>query len=285
MASSDERAVLTSVSYPAIRSDERLAAGVLALVAASSLLVARVALNARLVSGVAASMETITFVATLGPAIGALAIATVTEDAAERVGLVFVGTFALLLTLTTAVYVPAAVAIAGGGALTVGRRWQRLDRPGDWHILPATLLMGAVVVSLLGSLGVEPTTMWTVGSHLALLGMATTPALLGHRRTDWAFGGVVAGVLFAVGVSAPFVTGAVTLIGAGVVGASLLVLAVGICGLVTTASAAVRQRHWYALVGAGLLLAGGVPTTTPRALAVVLGVLLLIEPRAGGIRP
>jgi len=284
MASSDERAVLTTGNSPSMRSDERLAAGVLALVAASSLLVARIALNARLVSGVAASMETITFVATLGPAVGALAIATVTEDAVERIGLVFVATFALLLTLTTAVYVPAVVAVAGGGGLTVGRRWQRLDRPRDWHVLPAALLMGAVGVSLVGSIGVEPTMLWTVGSHLALLGMAGTPALLSHDRADWAFGGVIAGVLVAVGVSAPFVTGAVTLIGAGVIGASLLVLAVGICGLVTTASAAVRQRHWYALVGAGLLLAGGVPTTTPRALAVVLGVLLLIEPRAGGVR-
>jgi len=283
MASSDETATVAVATSPSIRSDERLAAGVLALVGAGGLLVARIALNARIVSGVAASMETIAFAATLGPAVAALAIAAVTDDEIERVGLAFVGTFAVLLTLTMAVFVPAMVAIAGGGALAVGRRWQRLDRARDWHLLPVALLLGAVVVSLLGSIGVEPATLWPIGSHLALLGMAATPALLGHGRGDWAFGGVVAGVLVAVGVSAPFVTGAVTLIGGGVVGASLLVLAVGLCGLVTSASAALRQRHWYGLVGAGLLLAGGVPTTTPRALAVILGVLLLIEPHAGGV--
>lgn len=283
MASSDETAAVAALSRPSIRSDERLAAGVLALVAASSLLIARIALNSRLVSGVAASMETVAFAATIGPAVAALAIAAVTDDEIEQIGLAFVGTFAVLLTLTTAVFVPAVVAIAGGGSVAVGRRWQRLDRTRDWHALPVALLLGAVVVSLLGSIGVAPATLWPVGSHLALFGMAATPALLGHSRSDWAFGGVVAGVLVAVGVSAPFVTGAVTLIGGGVVGASLLVLAVGLCGLVTTASAAVRQRHWYALVGTGLVLAGGVPTATPRALALVLGVLLLIEPRTGGV--
>lgn len=283
MANSDETTRVAMATPPSLRSDERLAAGVLALAAASALLVARVALNARLVSGVAASMETIVFAATIGPALAALALAVTTDDTLERVGLAFVGAFGLLLTITPAVTVPAVLAVAGGGTLAIGRRWQRLDRRSDWHVLPVGLVLTSVAVSLLGSIGVAPRTLWTIGSHLALLGAAGTPALLGHGRRDWAFGGVVAGVLVAVGGSAPFVTGAVTLIGGGVVGASLLVLAVGLCGLVTTASAALRQRHWYALVGAGLLLAGGIPTSIPRALAVVLGLLLLIEPRVGGI--
>jgi hypothetical protein len=281
MASSDETATLIGTP-PSLRSDERLAAGVLALVAASSLLVARIALNARVVSGVAASMETIVFAATLGPALAAVAIAVITEDIVERIGLAFVGAFALLLTITPAVTVPAVVAVTGGGTLAIGRRWQRLERGNDWHVLPVALVLAAVAVSLFGSIGVAPSALWTIGSHLTLLGAAATPALLGHGRSDWAFGGVVAGVLVAIGMSAPFVTGAITLIGGGVVGASLLVLAVGLCGIVTTASAALRQRHWYALVGAGLLLAGGIPITVPRALAVVLGLLLLIEPRDGG---
>lgn len=283
MASSDETATLTLTDSPSLRGDERLAAGVLALVAASSLLIARIALNARLTTGVAASMETVVFAATIGPAFAALAIAVTTVDSVERIGLAFVGAFGLLLTVTPAVIVPAVAAVAGGGALAVGRRWHRLQRARDWHVLPVALLLGAVAVSLLGSMGVAAATLWPVGSHLALLGAAATPALLGHGRTDWAFGGVVAGVLLAVGSAAPFVTGAVTLVGGGVVGASLLVQAVGLCGLITTASAALRQRHWYALVGAGLLVAGGMPISMPRALAVVLGVLLLIEPRGGGV--
>lgn len=283
MASSDRTATLArSLAPETVGQQGRLTAGVVALVAAGSLLAARVALNARLYPPVADSMATIQVVATVGPALAALAMATVTLDSVERVGLAFVGAFGLLLTVTPAVAVPATVAVSGGGALAIGRRWQRLDRSRDWHLVPVALVLGGVTVSLIGSLGIAPGTLWPIGSHLALLGLAGTPAILGHGRRDWAFGGLVAALLVAVGSAAPFLTGAVMLIGGGIVGASLVVLAVGICGLVTTASAALRQRHWTALVGAGLLLAGGVPVTIPRAMAVVLGVCLLVETRSGG---
>jgi hypothetical protein len=117
-----------------------------------------------------------------------------------------------------------------------------------------------------------------------MLGAAATPALLSHGHRDWAFGGLVAGLLVAVGVVAPFVTGAVSLIGGGIVAVRLPVIAAGLAGLVTTASAGLRTRRTPAVLGAALLLVAGVPGTVPRAMAAVLGLLVLIEPR-GGIDP
>ncbi|QSG13248.1 putative membrane protein [Halapricum desulfuricans] len=261
--------------------DARLVAGALGLAGAAGLLVARVALNAGLAPGVAGSMDVFRLAATVGPALGALGIAATTGDPVERIGVAFVGVFGLL-SVVPAATTAAVVAVVAGGSLAAAGRWRQVGRPVDWHMLPIVLLAGAVGVSLLGGIGVEPTTLRSIGSQLTLLGAAATPALLGHGRADWAFGGLAAAVLVAVGVTAPFVTGAVTLIGGGVVGASLLVLAVGLAGLTTTASAATRTRHWHALLGAGLVFAAGVPASMPRALAVVLGVLLLVEPRGGG---
>ncbi|MCU4716952.1 phosphate ABC transporter permease [Halapricum hydrolyticum] len=276
--------VATADALPELRSldvDTRLVAGVFGLAGAAGLLVARVALNANLASGVAGSMGTLQLLATLGPALGALVVATATDDAPERIGLAFVGVFGLLAAIVPAATTAAVVAVVAGGSLAVARRWRQVDRSLDWHALPVVALVSAVAVSLAAGIGVASATLWPIGTNLALLGAAATPALLGHGRTDWAFGGLVAAVLVAIGLSAPFVTGAVTLIGGGVVGASLLVLAVGLAGLTTTASAAARTRHWHALLGAGLLFAAGVPASLPRALAVVLGVLLLVERRGG----
>ena len=261
--------------------DTRLVAGVIGLAGAAGLLAARVALNAGLAPGVAGSIDILLLAATVGPALGALGIAATTGDPVERIGLAFVGVFGLL-SVVPAATTAAVVAVVAGGSLAAAGRWREVGRPVDWHVLPVAMLVGAVGVSLLGGIGVEPTTLQSIGSQLGLLGAAATPALLGHGQTDWAFGGLAAAALVAVGVTAPFVTGAVTLIGGGVVGASLLVLAVGLAGLTTTASAAARTRHWHALFGAALMFAAGVPASMPRALAVVLGVLLLIEPRGGG---
>jgi len=280
MTSSESAAHRVSIrSLP--RVDTRLAAGALALATAGALLIARVALNAGFVPAFAGSMATLRLVATLGPALAAVVLATTTADGVERIGLAFVAVFGALAAAVPTVAVGAVVAITGGGALAVGRRWVRAERHADWHLLPVVAIVGAVGLSLLGAIGVEPTTLSTLGTHLFLLGGAATPALLAHGRADWAFGGVVAAALVAVGTTAPFVTGAVTLVAGGVVGASLLVLAVGTCGLVTTVSAGARQRHWSAAIGAALLVVGGVPATVPRALAVVLGLLLLVEPRGG----
>lgn len=273
---------LERVTDLAERRRVQLAAGVLALVAAGTPFLARLLLNARVgvAAGLATWMHELGTLAVAGPALAAGALAATTDDELERAALAFVTAFGLVAAVSPAATVPAAGAIVGGGGLAAYRRIET-RRPGapTWRLAPVALLTAGVAASLFAAMGVAAGLLRPTGSHLALLGAAATPALLAHGRTDWALGGVIAGLLVAVGVAAPFVTGAVALVGGGVVATNLLVMAAGLCGLVTTASAAVRTRHWLALLGAGLLLVAGVPGTVPRALAAVLGVLLLIEPR------
>lgn len=255
-------------------------AGGLALLAAAAPFVTRVAINARTTVGPAAATWTglLSAFALAGPAVAAGVLAVTTTVDAERVGLAFVAAFGLLALASPAAAVPAAAAVVGGGGVAVAARWRALPgRHVDWRAVPVLGIVVGVALSLGAAMGLAPAVARPPGAHLSMLGVAATPALLGHGRRDWALGGAVAGLLVAAGVMAPFVTGAVTLISGGVVAVSLPVMAAGLAGLVTTASAGIRTRHAPAALGAGLLLVAGVPATLPRAMAAVLGVLLLVE--------
>lgn len=258
-------------------------AGLLALATAAGPFLARLAVNGRAPAPVTLGnwVPALTTVALVGPALAAGVLLATTDDDLTRVGLAFVTVFGLLGAAAPAVYVPASVAVVGGGGLALGRALERRRAAtADWRLLPIALVFAGVAVSLLAGLSVVPEAR-PVGAHLTMLGAAATPALLGHGRGDWALGGLVAGLLVAAGLSAPFVTAAAALVGGGVVATGLLVMAAGLSGLVTTASAAFRARRWNALWGAGMLLVAGVPGTLPRALAAVLGLLFLVE--KGGV--
>jgi hypothetical protein len=265
----------------------RTLAGLLALLAAGAPFLSRVLINARTAVGpsLATRMDLLAVGAMAGPAVAAGVLATTTAVETERVGLVFVAAFGGLALLSPAVAVPAAAAIVGGGALAVSARWRALPERGtNWRVAPVVGVLLGTAVSLSAAMGLAPTVARPAGAHLAMLGAAATPALLGHGNRDWALGGLVAGLLVAFGVVAPFVTGAVSLIGGGIIAVSLPVMAAGLAGLVTTISAGIRTGRTPATIGAGLLLVAGVPGTLPRAMAAVLGLLLLIESR-GGIDP
>lgn len=267
--------------------DRWLVAGALAFLSASLPFFARLVLNARGPSplNLGEWMHTFGTFGIVGPALAAGLLAVTADDDIEAIGLTFVAVFGLLAVVSPAATIPALAAVVGGGSLAT---MQYLDRSGvavDWTLTPVVLIVAGVVCSALGSIGIASGLTRPVGTHLALLGAAGTPAMFGHRRRDWALGGVVAGLLVAVGVAAPFVTGAVALVGGGVVGANLVVMAVGICGLVTAGSAAIGAREPTALFGVGLLLVAGVPATFPRAMAAVFAVVLLVEARYGGVSP
>lgn len=266
------------------RTRGRELAGGVALLAVAAPFVARILINSRIAPGayLASEMELLTAGAVVGPAIVAGILAATTRVDAERVGLTFVGAFGLLAFASPAAVVPATAAVVTGGALAVGGRWQALSgRAIDWRLGPVVVIFGGATLSLGTGLGIFPDIGRAVGSHLVLLGAAGTPALIGHAHRDWALGGAVGGFLVAVGLVAPFVTGAVVLVAGGVVAVSLPVLAAGLTGLVTTASAGLRTRRPLAVVGAGLLLVAGVPTTLPSALAGILGLLTLVESPGG----
>lgn len=224
-------------------------------------------------------------VAVVGPALAALLLATTADAPAERVGLAFAGGFGLIALASPAAWVPAAVGTVCGGTLVVGARLRRPDRDANVAAVArvgvGVVLTVAVVVSLAATAGVASATLRPLGSGLALVGVGSSPLLVGGNRTSL-FVGATAGVLaYGLATTAPYVTGAVLLVGGGVVGTPLGLVVVAIGGGVAGLAHALRRGRADAALGTGLLLAAGVPGTLLRALGVVVAVTLLVGVEGG----
>jgi hypothetical protein len=202
-------------------------------------------------------------------ALAAVGVALTVDDPVAGVGLLFVGVFGILSTLTGAVALPAAVAV-GGGTVTVASR--RALPPATAGVVG--LLLVALVVSLGGGVG-GVASLRAPASALALLGVAGTPVFAATDGRTTLAGTLAFAAVLAVGLANPFVTGAVTLVGGGVVGTSLPVVALAAGGGVTAASAAARREEWCLLAGVALVALAGVPATLDRAVPFALGVATL----------
>ncbi|MFB6223088.1 MAG: phosphate ABC transporter permease [Haloarcula sp.] len=230
-------------------------------------------------AGIPVSPGLATVVSTAVVASAAIVVAVTDADPLTGTGLLFIGVFGLLSLLSSAAALPAAAAVVVGTAAVAAASGRRLDLV---SAAATTLLVAALGSSLTSGVGG-----WTglrpVASTVALFAIASTPAF---AATDWRslstadwgaiLGGVAAfAVVLAVGRAVPFLTGAVTLTGTGVVGTSLPVVALAVAGAVTTASAASRTRRWSLLAGVALVAFAGVPASLPRALPFALGITAL----------
>ncbi|WP_251343320.1 hypothetical protein [Haloplanus halophilus] len=222
-------------------------------------------------SGAALGVEPVAAGATAVAALAAVGLALTERDPAAGVGLLFVGVFGLLSLATPAVAAPAAVAVvAGTAAVAVAHR----DRLANVRGVVVGALLVALAVSLAGGVG-GVVGLRRLGSTLALAAVAASPAFAAPSARSLLGGGVAAAAVVAAGLSLPFVVGAVTLVGGGVVGAPLPVVALAAGGATTAASAAVRRREWPLLAGVALLAFAGVPAALPRAVPFALGVAAL----------
>lgn len=203
--------------------------------------------------------------------LAAVAVGASEDDALVGIGPLFVGVFGLLAAFVDSVAVPAAVAVVAGTAVLALAVREDLSTA---RTLAAALLVAALGVSLAGGLG--PASLRPAGSMLSLLAVATTPVFAATDARALSGGAVAFGVVLAFGLARPFVTGAVTLVGGGVVGVSLPVVALAVAGAVTTASAALRTRRWPLLAGVALLALAGVPAELSRAVPFALGTIALL---------
>jgi hypothetical protein len=220
-------------------------------------------------SGVAT--EALVAGATAAAALAAVGLALTVDDPTAGVGLLFVGVFGLLSLVTGAVALPAAVAVGGGTAAVVVAGWRSRSPTATAAV---AFLSAALIVGLASGVG-GLASLRGPASTLALLGVAATPVFAATTGRAALGGAIAFGAVVAVGLSRPFVAGAVTLVGGGVVGASLPVVAFAVAGAVTTVSAAVRRREWLLLAGVALLALAGVPATLDRAVPFALGVATL----------
>ncbi|SEP05261.1 hypothetical protein SAMN04487948_11223 [Halogranum amylolyticum] len=236
----------------------------------------RIALNApvSLPSAVADTYDVVSTAALVGPALAALCFGVTSDRLPSRVGYLCLGVFALLTTLTSSLSIPAGVALVAGGALVVSSRPTRRTTRSS---VVAGLFAVAVVLALGSAVGVLSVSLRSVGTTAWLVGLACTPWLTHPRRGELLLGVAVAGGVLTSGVAAPFVTGAIALVGFAVVGAPFALVALGFGGVTAALVGSVQAGQRTRAVGLGLLLFAGVPATIPRALAVVLGVTLLVD--------
>jgi hypothetical protein len=114
-------------------------------------------------------------------------------------------------------------------------------------------------------------------STLSLLALAATPVFASPDSRSYLFAAVAGSAVVALGLLLPFVTGAMTLVGTGAVGVSLPVVAIAVAGVVTTASAAARSRHYSLLAAVTLLALAGTPSTIGRTVPFALGIAVLVR--------
>lgn len=213
--------------------------------------------------------------------LGALALGLLADSSIERVGLVAAGVFGVLAALVPAAALPA-TGVAVVGALAAGI--DRAPRNGiDGRVLVALGYVVAMVAAIGAAIGILGPGFRAVGAWATLVGLAALSTIHRPGRVGWVVAGVaMAGVLVA-GIVSPFLTGAVVLIVAGVIGAPLVLVAAGIGGAVAAIAGSVATHRYRPAVGAVILVAAGVPASLPRAVAAVVGLVLVLDRTAGEV--
>jgi hypothetical protein len=212
---------------------------------------------------------------TAGPtAIGVLVVglATVHRDGWVRAGLAVAGVFGLLGLYVPAAALPAAVGVLGGTlAVVVGAR----PAGGTATAVGATLWVG-LAASLSSATGIVDPSLRPLASLVVLAGVAALPLVRQPGMPGWIAGGATTAVVVWIGTAAPFVAGAVVLVGFGAVGTPLLAVAVAAGGGVAALGGALSARRWQGALGVGLLVLAGVPATIPDVHAAGAGLALLL---------
>ncbi|WP_254766733.1 hypothetical protein [Salinilacihabitans rarus] len=262
----------------------REGAGALALATVGAALLVRLVVEAPVDGAPVVGLRRPAAAAALaGTAVAALGLATVARRDAGAFGLVLVAVFAGAAAADDAAVVPATGALLLGAAAVVAPALER--RPNDLAApAVAALALVALVASALAFLGIEPPSLRPLGSRAWLLALAALGGVALERRDGAAVAlGLVAaaGVAWA-GAAAPFAFGAAALIAGGVVGAPGVAVALAVGGAVAGAVAFARAGERARSLGAGVLLATGVPVGIAAGLAAVVGLALVRGP--GGER-
>ncbi len=208
--------------------------------------------------------------------LGALVLGLLTASTVGRVGLVATGVFALLAATVPAAAVPA-TGVVTVGALAVWIDGMPGARIADGRPLVAlgyVIAVGAALGSATGLLGPG---FRAVGAWAALLALAALSTVHRPGRAGWLLAGVAMAGVLASGIVSPFLTGAVVLIVAGVIGAPLVLVAAGVGGAVAAAAGSVGDRRYRPAIGVVILVAAGVPATLPRAVAAVVGLVFVLD--------
>ncbi|MFK5604917.1 hypothetical protein G3A49_07900 [Haloferax volcanii] len=260
----------------------RTLAGVLAVVPLAAVTAYRVGHNVPggLPAGVTTLAADWSALAVVGPAFAGLLLAATADSGVERVGLAFAGGFGVLaLGTATAAWQPAAIGVSVGVAVVAADRFVAPGRKREWNgvrrAAPVGFAAVGVATSLAAAAGVWPATLRPLGSGVALAAVGVVPLAVGWDRIS-ALAGITAGLAtFGIVASAPYVAGAVLLVGGGVVGVPTSLVAFAAAGGTAGAVSALRDGRPAVALGAALFCVAGVPATVLRATGVVVAAALV----------
>jgi hypothetical protein len=227
-------------------------AGLLALLPVAGATLYRVVHNApgALPPGVVDLATTLLPLAVVGPALAVLLLAGGTDRRTDRLGLAFVGAFGVVSLAGRTAWFPATVGVCAGLLVFVAGRVRSAVAGGTAGDRQSTdvrqigllgLLSAGVVASLSATAGLAPATLRPVGSGLALAGVGLLPAVVSTDRLDLLVGTTAGLLTVAVASSAPYVAGAVLLVGGGVVGVPLGLVALAVGGGVAATVGGLRR--------------------------------------------
>ena len=208
--------------------------------------------------------------AILGPSLGAVLLGVGASNPRHRVALLFAGVFGGLAAVASPASVPAALALIGA-ALLLAVTHRRVNLRSAVMIVFAA----GVVIGMIGSLGIEPALTRSLASLLVAIGLAGLPALTGVSRRSVGIAVVGAGLVAVVGLSAPVMVAAVSLLGMGFVGLSLPLLVVAAGGTIAAVVATVEDGRHVPALGALLAFVAGVPSSIPAGVTLIVGLRLL----------
>lgn len=258
-------------------------AGLLALIPAVAILLVRIGINAPFAPNLpySAVYDQVAISALVGPALGAIVVSITTDDGLRRVVMSFAGVFGLLGAIARPALVPASITIVFAAGVLVFAHQNRSTSPD--RVAESVVGFGfltGIFLSMAGNLGIAPVTTRPLGTLVSLLAIAVSPVFVDWNWRTGTVGIAVGAIIGWFGLQEPFITGAATLVGGGIIGVSLPILVLGVIGG-TTVIATGLQRYSPRPVIAGLLfLVAGIPATVPRGLAILIGLAILLEERS-----
>ena len=224
--------------------------------------------------GAVGALDTLTAVVV---ASAGVAVALSSRRDSVTVGLLFVAIFGFVGTGSAAATVPAVVGVVAGGTVAL---LGSLDPLGNRVDIPRLVVAGAFIMAVLTALtnavGVLALGSRGTGGSVAVLALAATALVFECDSVDLLVGAAAAvAVVFATAAS-PFVAGSIFLVGFSMVSVPPLLVALGAGGGTACLVAGVRRRDVTAVAALALVVLAGVPVTPPRAMAVLLGVTVLL---------
>jgi len=221
-----------------------------------------------------APIETATY---LGPSFAAILSGVTADNERIQVSLVSAGVFGGLAIVAPEAWVLASVVLACASLLISYEFHSKASEIVSLRSVILGIIALAVVLSMIGLFGYEPALIRTLASISLAIGVIGLPAVTGYSYQSLILGLIGATVIGAIGLVAPMMTAAVSLLGMGIMGLPLILLVSGAAGSLTALGTVIEKREIQTAMAVCIILIAGVPNTVPTGIAMIMALGIFAE--------